>query len=308
MSITLVFNPNEDIVKAPHFYLGLSTDTKPTIASHDGLVEPSIGSEFRAHDTGILYITHNGTDWVEKDTIVRLEASASIDIGDVTLLAGTAEIGKLGAGSALIGKVGIDQTTPGTTNAVVEASAAAIKTAVELIDNFISGTKGLVTEDSGVAIKTAVELLDDAISGTEMQVDVVAALPAGTNAIGKLAANSGIDIGDVDVTSIATGTNAIGRVGHDTTGLGHGVTTVTTAGTDVVLAGSTACKWVTIQAQTDNTNKVAVGATGVDATVATGTGIILDPGDSITILTDNLADIYIDSLVNGEGVRYVYGT
>jgi len=138
-------------------------------------------------------------------------------------------------------------------------------------------------------------------------IDVLTIAP-GTNAIGKLAANSGVDIGDVDVTSIAPGTNAIGKVGHDTTALGHGVTTVTTAGTDVVLAASTACKWVIIQAQTDNTNKIAVGAIGVDATIATGTGVVLDPGDSITLLVDNLADVYIDSLVNGEGVRYTYGT
>lgn len=39
---------------------------------------------------------------------VSLAASPTIDIGDVTLL----------AGSAIVGKVGIDQTTPGTTNAV----------------------------------------------------------------------------------------------------------------------------------------------------------------------------------------------
>jgi hypothetical protein len=43
---------------------------------------------------------------------------------------------------------------------------------------------GTVTEASGAAIKTAVEILDNAISGSEMQVDVVAALPAGTNCIG----------------------------------------------------------------------------------------------------------------------------
>ena len=42
---------------------------------------------------------------------------------------------------------------------VTETNSAAIKAAVEIIDNFISGTKGLVTEDSAVAIKTAVEAL-----------------------------------------------------------------------------------------------------------------------------------------------------
>lgn len=99
-----------------------------------------------------------------------------------------------------------------------------------------------------------------------------------------------------------------GTVGHNTTSFGDGVTTVTAAGTDVVLAASTAAKWVMIQAQTDNTSKIAVGAFGVDATVATGDGILLDPGDVVTIPCDNLADIFIDALVTGEGVRYAYGT
>lgn len=104
------------------------------------------------------------------------------------------------------------------------------------------------------------------------------------------------------------GTNAIGKVDHTTTGIGHGVTTVTTAGTDVALASSTTAKWVTVQAQTDNTGIIAVGATGVDATVATGTGVALAAGESYTIAVDNLADVFIDATVSGEGVRYTYGT
>lgn len=95
---------------------------------------------------------------------------------------------------------------------------------------------------------------------------------------------------------------------HSTTGLGDGVKVVAVAGTDEALASSTAAKWVTIQAQTDNTSSVAIGATGVDATVATGDGISLDPGDVITIPCDNLADIFVDALVSGEGVRFIYGT
>ena len=95
---------------------------------------------------------------------------------------------------------------------------------------------------------------------------------------------------------------------NTTTGLGDGVKVVAAAGTDEALAASTPAKWVMIQAQTDNTSKIAVGATGVDATVATGDGILLDPGDVVTIPCDNLADIFIDALVTGEGVRYAYGT
>lgn len=107
---------------------------------------------------------------------------------------------------------------------------------------------------------------------------------------------------------LAAGSAVIGKVDHTTTGIGHGVKTVTTAGTDVVLASSTPAKWVTIQAQTDNTGYIAVGASGVDATIATGDGVLLSAGESITIPCDNLADIYIDATVSTDGVRYTYGT
>lgn len=98
------------------------------------------------------------------------------------------------------------------------------------------------------------------------------------------------------------------ETGHPTTGIGHGVKVVAAAGTDEALAASTAAKWVTIQAQTDNTDFVAVGAVGVDAAEAAGTGIMLDAGQSITIAIDNLAAVYVDALVSGEGVRFIYGT
>ena len=45
----------------------------------------------------------------------------------------------------------VRQATAGNLN-MTEASAAAIKTAVEVIDNFISGARGLVTEDNSAAI------------------------------------------------------------------------------------------------------------------------------------------------------------
>jgi len=98
-------------------------------------------------------------------------------------------------------------------------------------------------------------------------------------------------------------------IGHDTEQIGHGVKTVTTAGTDVgLVTQSTGAKWLVIQAQTDNTGYIAVGASGVDATVASGTGVLLAAGESVTLLCDNLTDIYIDATVDGEGVRYTYGT
>jgi len=195
----------------------------------------------------------------------------------------------------------------GTAAAAVRTTLASddpAVTALQLIDNAVSGAGFNITQIGGVDISrsaggvdtgtqrvtlantdpavVALQIIDNAISGNEMQVDVVAALP--------------------------TGANTIGRVEHTSTGIGHGVTTVTTAGTDVVLAASTPAKMVMIQAQTDNTGIIAVGASGVDATVATGSGVALAAGDSITLPIDNLADIFIDATVNGEGVRYTYTT
>ncbi len=88
--------------------------------------------------------------------------------------------------------------------------------------------------------------------------------------------------------------------------IGHGVKTVTTAGTDVALGSSTAIKRVIIQSQTDNTGLIAVGASGVDATEATGTGIVLYAGESVELWTTNLTTVFIDATVSGEGVRYTY--
>lgn len=114
--------------------------------------------------------------------------------------------------------------------------------------------------------------------------------------------NDGVQVNVATEEKQDTIITALGGV----TGIGHGVKTVTTAGTDVALAASTPCKKVDIQAQTDNTSAIAVGGSGVDATVATGTGIFLNPGDVYSLEIDNLADIYIDSLVSGEGVRFTY--
>lgn len=112
---------------------------------------------------------------------VVLTAGGALIGGDATngLDVDVTRLPALVAGSALIGKVGIDQTTPGTTNRV----------------------------DLGAAIPAGTNLMgkvgiDQTTPGTTNRVDIGAALPAGTNAIGKLAANSGVDIGDVDVLSV----------------------------------------------------------------------------------------------------------
>ena len=108
--------------------------------------------------------------------------------------------------------------------------------------------------------------------------------------------------------STSSGSNIIGRVGHDITGGGQGKKVTTGAGDHIVLGGDVDCKKIDIQAQTDNTGLIAVGFNTVDATEATGDGIILYAGDTYSLEVNNLNLIYIDSTVTGDGVRYTYFT
>lgn len=159
----------------------------------------------------------------------------------------------LTAGSAIIGNVRIDQTTPGTTNGVqVNAALPAGTNNIGDVDvltlpalpagtnnigdvdvlslpSLPAGTNGIgkLTANTGVTIgaveiAAAQTLATVTTVGTVTSVTAIAnALPAGTNAIGKLAANSGVDIGDVDVLSIIPGTGATNQgkaedAGHTT--------------------------------------------------------------------------------------------
>jgi len=121
---------------------------------------------------------------------------------------------------------------------------------------------------------------------------------------GQLSDGHNVVVTSAPTTAVTIAANV--NVDHVINNVGHGVKTVTTAGTDVALAGVTVCRKVDIQAQTDNTGLIAVGGSGVDATESTGTGIILNAGDSYSVEIDDLANIFIDSTVNGEGVRYTY--
>lgn len=88
--------------------------------------------------------------------------------------------------------------------------------------------------------------------------------------------------------------------------VGDGIKNVASAGTAVVLASSTPCRKVYIQARPENTDVVVVGASTVVAASATRRGISLAPGQSVTLNVKDLASLYVDSVVSNEGVSYVY--
>lgn len=151
------------------------------------------------------------------------------------------------------------------------------------VDGTVAATQsGTWTEANSAAIKTAVETIDNAISGSEMQVDVVGALPAGTNAIGKLAANSGVDIGDVDVTSSVSST------------LDHGSNLDIDTTAEQITSTSFACKFgVTVKSAVDNTATVYIGNSDVtDGDTAATDGFPLEPGESITLPVTNSNLLY----------------
>ena len=88
---------------------------------------------------------------------------------------------------------------------------------------------------------------------------------------------------------------------------------VTTAGTREQLTADAAftdlaapLKSICITAETDNTSIVVVGGSTVVAALATRRGTPLAAGQSITYYVDDLSDIYVDALVNGEGVTFSY--
>ena len=81
--------------------------------------------------------------------------------------------------------------------------------------------------------------------------------------------------------------------------------TVTTAGTAVALGTLQIDEALLVKALDTNTGVVAVGNDGADD-VTVSNGYRLLAGESVILAhVDNLAAIYVDSAVNGEGVSWI---
>lgn len=88
--------------------------------------------------------------------------------------------------------------------------------------------------------------------------------------------------------------------------IGDGLQLVASAGTAEALASSTPCRKVVIQARPENTDVVVVGSSTVVAASGTRRGFTLIAGASVSLNVTDLADLYVDAVVSGEGVTYVY--
>lgn len=172
--------------------------------------------------------------------------------------------------------------TGAATSAKQDAEAVLIGAVSETAPASDTASSGLNGRLQRIAqrITALIALIPTALTGSgNFKTAVLEALPAGDN-----------NVGNVDIASIAIPTTFY-----------HGQTTVTTAGTEVALASSQALlSGVTIKAMAGNTGFMYVGKNPVTST----TGFELDAGEQIFIETDNLADVYVDSSVNGEKVCY----
>lgn len=82
---------------------------------------------------------------------------------------------------------------------------------------------------------------------------------------------------------------------------------VTTAGVAVPLAANrTGSYSVTVMANLTNTDYVCVGDSTVVAAVSGRRGIPLSAGMSITLPIEDISKLWLDSVVNGEGVTFIY--
>lgn len=81
--------------------------------------------------------------------------------------------------------------------------------------------------------------------------------------------------------------------------------TVANAGTRVRLGESLQINSVAITALEANTGVICVGGKTVVAAAGTRTGTPLAAKATVTIDTDDLGDIYLDSTVNGEGISWM---
>lgn len=81
--------------------------------------------------------------------------------------------------------------------------------------------------------------------------------------------------------------------------------TVAAAGTREALAGAaTAARRVDITALSANTGTVVIGGSTCVAAAGARRGTPLLAGDTVTVHISDLANLYIDATVNGEGVSY----
>lgn len=137
----------------------------------------------------------------------------------------------LAAGSAIVGKFGIDQTTPGTTNAVAvtnssfavtgpltDAQLRATAVPISLTSTTITGTSAVSATSlplpTGAATETTISALNAKVTAVNTgAVTISTALPTGANVIGSVTQSGTWNVGSVTtLPALPTGANVIGAL------------------------------------------------------------------------------------------------
>jgi hypothetical protein len=171
----------------------------------------------------------------------------------------------IAAGTAIIGKVGIDQTTPGTTNLVALAANQSINNAQ------INGVTPLM--GNGVT-GTGSQRVTIASDNTAFSVN--ATLQTGANVIGALTANQTVNVAQMNGVTVTMGNGVAG------TGVQR-VTLASDSTGQVALAAGSATIGALTANQSVNNAQVAGVAT------ATGNGVVGTGVQRVAIASDNTA-------------------
>lgn len=96
--------------------------------------------------------------------------------------------------------------------------------------------------------------------------------------------------------------------GDVATTLTNGRKAVAATATPEAIRTTLACKWVMVTAFKTNTSDVYVGGTGIVADAGSQTGVPLAAGESVTLPVADAASVFVDVLVNAEGVTFLVGS
>jgi hypothetical protein len=231
------FEGTPDGTFTPAFLLNASQLDAASIVTATGALPSNTTRAWLVDAAGMTKIRLNATAWTS--------GTANITVTPVyhqfvpwTHVDGTISA-NLNAGANIVGKVGIDQTTPGTTNGV-QVNAA-------------------LPAGANVVGKVGI---DQTTPGTTNGVQVNAALPAGANRIGKTTVRNSADSADIDPLADATFTGRINTQGQKTMA----------ASTPVVLP-SDQSDVPTKQGQPSRTTGTITTAASTVSAVTTGYGV-----------------------------------
>lgn len=255
---------------------GVFNTTQPTVTTGQVVEAQSTarGAQIVATGTDTFNVTVNAALPSGTNAIGKLAANSGVDIGDVDVTS----LPALVAGSAIIGKVGIDQTTPGTTNGV--QINAALPTGANAIGK-LAANSGVDIGDVDVTSLTStfanakVDATGSTVkidqTTTANDVDVVSEIPGtGATNLGKAE--------DATVNSADTGVSALYQR-RDTASI------LTSA--EAEYSTPTVDAYGSVRVTSDHVNRVKcyISSTATTSTIVTGCSA---PGANLSIYVTSM--------------------